>query len=208
VAGHVIPEPYAYPTKPHTRRHGPSGWKDYRRYREWLRDEFSFRCVYCLEREVWREMREPMHIDHFEPQAIRKDLKAEYTNLLYACPACNGLKSDTILPDPCAVALGNSLQIYEDGRIEAKNNNPEGQTLIDELALDDSLTVARRRRMVGMLRTLAEVNWPIFVEWMRYPKNLPILDDKQNKPPCNDKPEGVAQSHFERKRRGELPDVY
>jgi hypothetical protein len=62
--------------------------------------------------------------------------------------------------------------------------------------------------MIGMLRTLAEFNWPIFVEWMRYPKNLPNLNLKENKPPQNNKPEGVAQSHLERKNRGELPEVY
>src|SRR5450759_289081 len=140
-------------------------------------------------------MRERMHIDHFEPQAIRKDLKCEYTNLLYACPACNSQKSDTLLTDPCKVASGDCLQIYEDGRIEAKHTNPEGQTLIDKLALDDPLTVTRRRRMIGMLRTLAEFNWPMFVEWMRYPEDLPELNDKKNKPPHNSKPEGVQQSH-------------
>ncbi len=208
MAGRVIPEPYAYPKTPHVRRHGPGGWKDYRQYREWLRDEFSFRCVYCLEREVWRDMRESMHIDHFEPQAIRKDLKGEYTNLLYACPACNHEKSDTILFDPCKIALGDCLQVHEDGRIEAKNKSPEGQALIDELALDDPRTVDRRRCMIGTLRSLAEINWPMFVAWMRYPRNLPDLNHKDNKPPHNEKPEGVAQSFFEKEKRGELPEVY
>jgi hypothetical protein len=153
-------------------------------------------------------MRESMHIDHCKPQTIRKDLKGEYTNLLYACPACNSQKSDTILFDPCKIALGECLQIHEDGRIEAKNHSHEGQALIDELALDDSLTVDRRRCMIGMLRTLAEFNWPMFVEWMRFPKNLPDLNHKDNKPPHNDKPDGVAQSYFERKNRDELPEVY
>ena len=208
MAGRMIPEPYSYPTEPHVCRHGPGRWKDYQRYRPWLRDEFSFRCVYCLDREVWRDMRERMHIDHFEPQAIRKDLKYEYTNLLYACPACNSQKSDTLLSDPCKVALGDCLQVHEDGRIEAKNRSPEGQALIDALALDDPLTVARRRRMIGMLRTLAESNWPMFEEWMGYPKDLPDLNDKANKPPHNDKPEGVAQSCFEKQKRNELPEVY
>jgi hypothetical protein len=208
MAGSVTPKPYEYPAAPHARRHGPGGWKDYHRYREWLRDEFSFRCVYCLEREVWRDMRESMHIDHFEPQAIRKDLKSEYTNLLYACPACNAQKSDAILPDLGKIALGDCLQIHEDGRIEARNQNPEGQTLIDELALDDPRTVAHRRRIIGALRSLAETNWPEFVEWMCYPKNLPDLNHKDNQPPHNDKPEGVAQSCFEKKRRDELPEVY
>jgi len=204
----VIPEPYGYPEKPHVRRHGPGGWKDYHRYREWLRDEFLFRCVYCLEREVWRDMRESMHIDHFEPQAIRKDLKAEYTNLLYACPACNSKKSDAILPDPCSIALGDCLLVKEDGRIEAKNNNAEGLLLIDELALDDPRTIARRRLIIGTLRALAKFDWPKFVEWMGFPQILPDLNHKDNKPPHNEKPDGVAESYFEKRQRDELPEVY
>jgi hypothetical protein len=199
---------YSYSTAPHIRRHGPSGWNKHGKYREWLRDEFAFRCVYCLEREVWRDMRAKMHIDHFEPQAIRPDLECEYTNLLYLCPACNSEKSDSILPDPCKIALGDCLQIHDDGQIEAKDQNAVGKTLIDELSLNDPLAIERRRIMIGMLRTLAEYNRPMFVEWMRYPKNLPNLDDKQNKPPHNSKPEGLAQSYFEKKRRGELPEVY
>lgn len=208
MAGHVIPEPYSYPSIPHVRRHGPRGWKDYQKYRAWLRDEFSFRCVYCLEREVWRDMRQRMHIDHFKPQAIRKDLIGEYANLLYACPACNGLKSDRVLPDPCAVALGNCLHVHDDGQIVAKDKNGVGQALIDELALDDPLTTKRRRKIIGTLRSLAETNWPLFVDWMKFPEDLPNLDDPKYKSPHNDKPHGVAQSYFEKKRRGELPEVY
>ena len=206
MAGHVIPEPYAYPTKPHIRRHGPSGWKDYQRYRPWLRDEFSFRCVYCLDREVWRDMRESMHIDHFEPQAIRKDLKYEYTNLLYTCPACNSHKSDSILPDPCFVALGNCLRVHKDGRMEALN--ADGERLIDVLALDDRVARTRRRLIIGAVISLAESNWPMFVEWMRYPEDLPDLNNDKNMPPHNDKPDGLFQSCLERKNRSELPEVY
>jgi hypothetical protein len=206
VAGRVIPQPYAYPSTPHVRRHGPGGWSDYQKYRPWLRDEFTFRCVYCLDREVWRDMRERLHIDHFQPQALRKDLRYEYTNLLYLCPACNSQKSDSILPDPCAVALADCLEVHGDGRIEAKNGNPDGEALIDVLALDDALTVARRRRMIGMLRSIAENNWPLFVEWMGFPENPPDLSLLP--PPRNMKPEGVAQSFYEKKRREELPEVY
>jgi hypothetical protein len=145
-----------------------------------------------------------MHIDHFQPQALRKDLKCEYSNLLYLCPACNSQKSDSILPDPCSVALGDCLQVHDDGRIEARNS--EGAVLIDTLALDDPLTVMRRRRMIGMLRTLAEANWGLFVEWMRFPGDLPDL--ALFPPPHNSRPAGVQQSSFEKKRRGELPEVY
>jgi len=206
VAGSVIPEPYAYPTAPHVRRHGPGGWTDYQKYRPWLRDEFAFRCVYCLDREVWRDMRERLHIDHFQPQALRPGLKCEYTNLLYLCPACNGLKRDSILPDPCKVALGDCLHVHPDGRIEA--SSAEGERLVDVLALDEPTTRRRRRLILGAILSLAETNWPVFVEWMGYPEDLPDLSDKKCTPPSNSKPEGVAGSHYERKHNGALPEVY
>ena len=45
--------PFVYPSTPHQRRHGPRGYADYGTYRPWLRDEFCFRCVFCLLREQW-----------------------------------------------------------------------------------------------------------------------------------------------------------
>lgn len=206
MAGRLIPEPYSYPTLPHVRRHGPGGWSDYQRYRPWLRDEFSFRCVYCLEREVWRDMRQAMHIDHFVPQVIRKDLKCTYSNLLYACPACNSQKSDLLLPDPCKVALGQCLRVHPDGSIEALND--AGETIIDVLALDDPRTVERRRLLIGTLMSLAQSNWPMFVDWMRFPSDLPNLDDPKLRPPKNSKPKGVWESSFAMNQRTALPEVY
>ena len=101
----MIPEPFSYPTTPHVRRHAPSGWKTYSRYKSWLRDEFCFRCVYCLDRELWKDPRRGFEIDHSIPQKLRPDLKSDYDNLLYLCSACNNLKSATLLPDPAHHAL-------------------------------------------------------------------------------------------------------
>ena len=44
---------FTYPVEPHLRRHGPQGYADVVSDRPWLRDEFAFRCVYCLLREQW-----------------------------------------------------------------------------------------------------------------------------------------------------------
>jgi hypothetical protein len=203
-----IIEPYAYPREPHTRRHGPGGWNDYQRYRPWLRDEFAFRCVYCLDREVWRDMRQAMHIDHFVPQTRRADLGCVYTNLLYLCPACNSLKRASILPDPCEVAMGDCLRVFRDGRIVAVNDNAEGTKLIELLALDEPPARARRRLIIGTILSFAETNRPLFVEWMRYPTDLPNLRDAISTPPSNSRPDGIELSHEARRRRGELPEVY
>jgi hypothetical protein len=204
--GSVIPEPYAYPAMPHQRRHGPSGWNDYHRYRPWLRDEFSFRCVYCLERELWRDMRVAMHIDHFEPQSLHAELGCVYTNLLYLCPNCNSLKRARALPDPCVTALGKCLRVHKDGRIEAIN--ADGSSIIEVLALDQPTATRRRRMIIGVILSSAASDWKTFVEWMGYPPDLPNLSEPRNTPPSNSKPEGVAVSHYEKRLRGELPEIY
>ena len=48
----LMTSPFVYPASPHVRRHGPMGYADHASFRPWLRDEFAFRCVYCLRRET------------------------------------------------------------------------------------------------------------------------------------------------------------
>ena len=55
------PELFTYPPEPHLRKHAPAGYKNYPEYKPWLRDEFEFRCVYCLQREMWSDP-----IEHIE----------------------------------------------------------------------------------------------------------------------------------------------
>src|SRR5215203_1392514 len=98
------PKPFAYSTTCHTRKHGPSGYTDYKSYRAWLRDEFSFRCVFCLKREQW-PLTGPWDIDHLAPQSSHPWDRLDYENLLYVCHHCNSIKNARITPDPCQVAL-------------------------------------------------------------------------------------------------------
>jgi hypothetical protein len=95
--------PFTYPAAPHVRRHGPQGYADHASYRPWLRDEFTFRCVYCLLREQWGRVSATFDIDHFLPVAHHPELAATYDNLLYSCATCNVGKGAQRLPDPCRV---------------------------------------------------------------------------------------------------------
>ena len=77
-----VPNPFAYPSEPHTRKHAPAGYKNYPEYRPWLRDEFAFRCVYCLQREMWsRDRHAGFSVDHVVPQREDKTLVCVYDNL-------------------------------------------------------------------------------------------------------------------------------
>jgi hypothetical protein len=58
---------FDYPNRLSHRRHAPSGYAKYESYRPWLRDEFIFRCVYCLKREQWGHVTSEFDIDHFQP---------------------------------------------------------------------------------------------------------------------------------------------
>src|SRR5437660_4231724 len=95
--------PFIYPSVPHVRRHGPVGYADYASYRPWLRDEFSFRCVYCLLREQWGRVRAVYAIDHFLAVAHHPTRVTDYDNLIYSCITCNTAKGDRAVPDPLAL---------------------------------------------------------------------------------------------------------
>jgi len=200
----MIPKPFAYPPGPHARRHGPAGWKDYGRYRPWLRDDFCFRCVYCLIRENWIDMRRGYQIDHFVPQKLRPDLKADYDNLLYLCADCNNLKGAALLPDPCKVALDSCLRFHSDGTVEAINS--DGERIIEILQLDDERLIDFRRRKFGILQSLAANDRPLFTEEMGFPKDLPDLS--ADPPPTNTRPAGMQTSWLSLRKAGKLPQVY
>jgi len=201
------PAPFAFPAGIHTRRHGPAGWSEYRRYRPWLRDEFYFRCVYCLNRERWMDVRRGYQIDHFVPQKIRSDLRADYDNLLYLCAACNNLKGAALLPDPCRVALSKCLCFHDDGTVEAiESHQNEGQRLIDILELDQPQLIAYRRSKIGSIKSHAVHDRELYLHEMGYPSDLPDLT--LDIPPRNMRPGGVAESCRSRLNAGILPIVY
>lgn len=199
------PRPYAYPPQQHVRRHGPAGWKSYPKYRPWLRDEFSFRCVYCLNRETWTDMRVGWHIDHFIPVANDITRRHDYDNLLYLCPQCNQLKSDSVvLPDPCAVNLSACLAITEQGGVIALDK--KGELICELLQLNDPELVRHRAKTMRAIALSRDYDVHQYEEWMGYPADLPDL--RLENPPQNIRPDGIRQCCFEQRARGDLPRVY
>jgi hypothetical protein len=197
--------PFAYPEQPHARRHGPRGYADYPSYRPWLRDEFGFRCVYCLRREAWGLVRGTFDIDHFFPAAVRPDLATDYDNLVYACATCNAAKAARELPDPTAVLLRDDVRVADDGSITG--DTPEARRLIRVLGLDDPEYTEFRLLWVGIVVLSARHDPALFERLMGYPADLPDLGTL--KPPDgNTRPDGVTASHFARRSRGELPATY
>jgi hypothetical protein len=196
---------FEYSTTPHARRHGPAGYEDYNSYRDWLRDEFIFRCVYCLHREQWNQGGAIFHIDHFVPVAADPAGKLEYSNLLYACARCNEAKRAVLgLPDPCQIAFHDCLRIMDNGRIEALNN--EGKKLNLVLRLDSERNVHARSRWMRTLEILRTSNPALYMEFMGFPVDLPDL--RKKRVPENTKPDGAASCYFALRERRKLPAVY
>src|ERR1700730_4200625 len=120
--------PFLYSPAPDTRRPRPGGYSDSESDRPWLRDEFSFRCVYCLFREQWGRVKAGFSLDHFLPAAVHPELERSYDNLLYTCTACNLSKGATLLPDPTQMLVDGAILVREDGRIEGTTR--EAQRII------------------------------------------------------------------------------
>jgi hypothetical protein len=196
---------FEYPSSPHDRRHGPVGYTDYSSYRDWLRDEFIFRCVYCLHREQWDNRGATFHVEHFVPGAVDPDRECEYTNLLLACPQCNEAKQAVVgLPNPCRVAFNDCLRIMDDGHIRALN--PDGEMLKLVLRLDTEKNVSRRFRWMRTIEQLRATNADLYCEFMGFPEDLPDLRTKRVQ--TNTRPDGALNCFFALRERGELPATY
>jgi len=207
-----LPAPFAYPTTPHTRRHGPSGYRNYKDYKPFLRDEFAFRCVYCLERETWYPNRGAgFGVEHFEAKATNPDREQDYENLLYSCNRCNSLKPiNIILLDPTLQALDQHIRVRDDGQIEGLTH--EGMKLIARFYLSDEPAVEVRKETLLLLRAKREQQCnstihEIFLKRFGYPVDLPDLT-RCNPPGGNSRLGGIDDSHYARRARGELPEYY
>lgn len=198
------PEPYNYPSSLHQRRHGPAGYASYEGYRPWLEDEFCFRCVYCLKRMVWAPT-DVWTVDHLIPQEESADLVCAYDNLVLSCQRCNRQKSSHRVPDPCRVAYGLCLRVESSGRITPLN--AKGKRLVDTIRLNHERYVQEREKIIKLLRLAKNFDEAQFERMMGFPFGLPNLATCEP-PGGNSRPDGVSDSYFARRMRGDLPKTY
>jgi HNH endonuclease len=197
--------PFTYPTAPLARKHDPLGYLDYNSFRPWLRDEFCFRCVYCLRRERWEPDCGVFEIDHLSPVSLSPELRVAYRNLIYSCTTCNSAKRAQPLPDPSVVFTSSSLAVEPDGNLSGRTE--ESSLLIRLLDLNDPMFVTWRMRMIRIVALAGQHDPELFLSLMAYPDGLPNLATLRP-PGGNGLPEGILQSHFERRKRGELLATY
>ena len=202
--------PFSYHGVPHTRRHGPQGYIDYTSYKDWLRDEFIFRCVYCLNRETWFPDLSTFGVDHLLSRSSRPDLECDYNNLVYACSGCNSFKSNSDgVPDPCKHGYALLLRINSDGTIAGSSS--EGMKLISVLRLDrPKLTEWRQRWIKTFGELMQRPDTPRKSDLRRrffgFRNDLPDL--RALRPPSNTRPSGLKSCYYVLKSKGDLPDYY
>lgn len=205
------PAPFAYAAAPHERLHHPLGYETPEKFKGWLRDEFAFRCAYCLERERWYpDGAASFSVEHIVARAVAPSLLCEYTNLVYACTRCNSAKRDQPLLDPTAVAMAEHLRLGADGLLIGLTD--PGRDLIEYLRLNEGHPLSVRRKFLTLL-ALHEgqpenaLVAGLFNDAFAYPDDMPDL--RILRPPGgNAKPGSEDQCHFARRERGELPAVY
>ena len=196
---------FSFPRGAHKRRHGPAGYHDYESFREWLRDEFMFRCVYCLHRELWFRAPGLFHLEHVVPTAVDPAGTVRYANLVYACGSCNLAKGKALdVPDPCEVALSECLELRRDGAF--KPLNAAGRILEERLRLNRPYLVSRRALFIDTMCAVEECRPDLFKRYMSFPDDL--RDLRATRVPHNTKPGGVQNCYFALRERGELPETY
>ena len=198
------PVPFCYPAQPHTRKHGPRGYKNWEEYRPWLRDDFDFHCVFCLRRETWDERRAVFAVEHLTARKHAPERALDYTNLVYACASCNSAKSTKTAPDPCAHAYGQLVEVRPDGTIHAQN--AEGRLLIRAANLDDAETNRWRHLLIGTLRSHAKHAPELYRAMLSFPSDLPDLTSR-TPPGGNTKPGSEKTCRYQQRLTGTLPKL-
>lgn len=195
---------FDYPEPRNARVHGPAGYSTYESYRPWLRDEFTFRCVYCLKREAWGRATGEFELDHFEPQSLAPRIAFDYLNLVYACRRCNLVKLDQSIDDPLATLSSDFAVVSVDGSIFS--DRIETQRLIRRLDLNSPNLRKWRVMWLRIVDLARERDSQLYRQLTGFPNDLPDLS--QPRPPSNTNPSGIEISWYAKRERGQLPDEY
>ena len=117
------------------------------------------KCVYC---EGPINAPRAAHVEHFHPKALFPSSAYEWTNYFLGCAGCNGAKGDKwprrggyLRPDQGDPA--SSLVFAEDGKVRAKGTSSAARLLIEDLDLNRTWLVERRRRDIEKMLTLLDV---------------------------------------------------
>ena len=157
--------PFKYPHKKHQRTQTPPQYSDYRRYKPYLKKEFSNKCVYCRKSDTFEDVG-GFHVEHYRPKNQFKHLETDYANLYYSCAACNRYKgtywsdaSENRVVNPCDHIMSHHLKFE---RNEVTPLSEPGKTSLNILRLNSPQSIKYREIMQGLiinlLQNLSRVN--------------------------------------------------
>jgi hypothetical protein len=195
---------FDYPESRSERVHGPAGYASYESFRPWLRDEFTFRCVYCLKRETWGEVTGEFELDHFQPQSLAPDLSLDYLNLVYACRRCNLVKLDQSAKDPLMGLSSEFVVVLPDGVVAS--DEPQARRLIHQLDLNSPKLKKWRVMWMRIVDLAKERDVKLYKQLVAFPEDLPNLG--RLRPSSNYRPDGIEVSWYAKRQRGQLPETY
>ncbi len=195
---------FDYPEPRLERIHGPAGYATYESFRPWLRDEFTFRCIYCLKREMWGQVTGEFELDHFETQSLVPERTLDYFNLIYACRRCNSVKLDELIDDPLTILSSSFVVVLPDGVLYS--DSLAAKRIIQQIDLN-SPTLLRWRVMWMRIVDLANARDVVLYNQLTgFPEDLPDLS--RLRPPSNSRHDGIEISWHAKRQRGQLPQSY
>jgi hypothetical protein len=169
-----------------------------------LRDEFTFRCVYCLKRETWGQVTAEFELDHFEPQTLAPDRTLEYFNLVYSCRRCNSVKLDQPIDDPLTILSSGNVVVLPDG--DLTSHSPGALRLIQQIDLNSPMLRRWRVMWMRIVDLAKERDTELHQQLTGFPDDLPDLG--RLRPPSNSRPGGIEVSWYAKQQRGQLPESY
>lgn len=192
---------FDYPESITERFHGPAGYTNLQRFRDWVRDEFIFRCVYCLRRETWEPDHHVFESDHLAPVSLDKTRELDYSNLLYACRVCNGKKGQQQTDDPLTTLRFPIVHVLPDGTLRA--NDEKAARMIKQVGLNSSGMKRWRLWWMRAIELAFKNDQNLFKALTGFPDDLPDLRTRRE--PYNSRPESKHQCWFALRERGLLP---
>lgn len=147
--------PFFYSKTRHVRNQSPPQFNNYRRYKPFLKTEFSGQCVYCRAIDRLKGDQE-FGADHYRPKKHYPQLTNEYLNLFYCCNRCNSYKADfwpdaedkkagRFVPNPCEWPMFEHLRYTRDGVLTI---TAAGAHTVELLDLNDPDAIAWRQFVV------------------------------------------------------------
>lgn len=137
-----------------------SHYKDYRSYKDKLKEDFHGRCAYCNLDS--KEITTPFEIDHFIPNDVFKnewpELKTTYENLVYSCKKCNRAKGDKFKGEISRRVVVNEL-FYDPVKVDYNKifyRNEKGEICSEDKKGGDMIVLLNLYRPIHSLAWVCE----------------------------------------------------